>query len=140
MNLLFAAGDVGGARAILPVARLASARGFHVSAMAEGVLKDEGEIGWQWFAFEQAQASLKEADAVIYATSVSNPNAIALAKSGSKLGKPTLHVLDNWSSYATRIAAFVPDKYAVMDELAAKEAKTAGVPPEIIAITGHPNL
>ncbi len=48
LRLLFAAGDVGGARAILPVAQLAASDGAQVFALALGVLQAEGDAGWLW--------------------------------------------------------------------------------------------
>ncbi len=140
MKLLFAAGDVGGARAILPVARLAAARGFKVFALANGVLREEGQPEWQWFEYEEASAVLAGADVLIFATSVKDQQAVDIAKLAKSQGVPTLHVLDNWSNYASRIAHITPESYAVMDTLAADEARHDGVPSEILAITGHPNL
>lgn len=140
MRILFAAGDVGGARSILPVARLASARGHHVSALQLGVFAIEGDPAWTWHGFDRVLDAIASIDMLIYATSVSDPKAVQIAASARHAGVPCLHVLDNWSSYAERISKIVPDAYAVMDELAQGEAIAAGVPEHIIHITGHPNL
>ncbi|MCY0093048.1 hypothetical protein [Hoeflea ulvae] len=140
MRILFAAGDVGGARSILPVARLASTRGHHVSALQHGVLATEGDPAWTWHGFDQALDAVTGMDMLIYATSVSDQKAVQTAARARHAGVPCLHVLDNWSSYAERISGIVPDAYAVMDELAQGEAIAAGVPEHIIHVTGHPNL
>jgi len=140
MRILLAAGDVGGARAILPVARLASARGHSVSALQHGTFAAEGDRAWAWYGFDQALEAVTGMDMLIYATSVSDPKAVQIAARARHAGVPRLHVLDNWSSYAERITEIVPDAYAVMDELARSEAIAAGVPEDIIHVTGHPNL
>jgi len=140
MRLLFAAGDVGGARALLPVARLAAARGYRVAGLAHGVLLAEGEPDWSWMSPAAAAAEAGRADLLIYATSVADRAAVRLAGAARAAGRPCLHVLDNWSSYTQRIAALVPDAYAVMDDLARHEALEAGVPEGILHVTGHPNL
>lgn len=140
MRLVFAAGDVGGARALLPVARLAAHQGLDVAALAQGVFRKEGGKHWHWFEPADAAEKVKTADVVLYATSVRDQCAVEVAASARAAGKPVLHLLDNWSNYATRIAALVPDAYAVMDELAVDEAVAAGVPREILVVTGHPDI
>lgn len=144
MKLLFAAGDVGGARALLPVARLAHARGIEVSALAHGTFHIEGDAAWQWLDLPGACAA--PADAVLYATSVSDTAALDVAAAAQARGIPLLHMLDNWSSYSARLRRasggphILPDIYAVMDQLAYDEAVADGVPETMLAITGHPNL
>lgn len=140
MRLLFAAGDVGGARALLPVARLAAAQGAAVVALAHGVFRTEGAPDWHWLEPAEAAAQAQTADVVLYATSVADPRAVEIAARARAAGRPVLHLLDNWSSYATRIATLVPDAYAVMDYLAVEEAVAAGVPRDILVVTGHPDL
>ncbi|MFK7993561.1 MAG: hypothetical protein AB8B87_05455 [Granulosicoccus sp.] len=140
MKFMFAAGDIGGARALLPVASLAATLGHTVAGLAHGTLRHEGSSDWLWY--EQADACLQAAssDGVIYATSVADQAALEVAKAARSAGKPCLHLLDNWSSYLERIQALIPDAYAVMDNLALAEAKAAGVPSRILHITGHPDL
>tara|TARA_R110002051_G_scaffold256048_2_gene315137 strand:+ start:967 stop:2040 length:1074 start_codon:yes stop_codon:yes gene_type:complete len=144
MTLLFAAGDVGGARALLPVARLAHVRGIKVYALNHGVFRTEGDAGWHWL--DLPAACTQPADVVLYATSVSDPAALDVAAAAQARGTPLLHMLDNWSSYAARLRRasggpqILPDIYAVMDQLAYDEALADGVPEPILTITGHPNL
>ncbi|MFK7941514.1 MAG: hypothetical protein AB8B85_01155 [Paracoccaceae bacterium] len=143
MRLLFAAGDVGGARAILPVARAAHASGHHVLALAHGVLHAEGDADWHWLTQTEAEAA--SADVMVYATSVADWAAMDVAAAARARGIPLVHVLDNWSSYGHRLckadgSPLIPAIYAVMDDLARSEALTEGVPAGIIEITGHPDL
>ncbi|MFK8082832.1 MAG: hypothetical protein AB8B97_21340 [Granulosicoccus sp.] len=140
MKILFAAGDVGGARAILPVARMAERRGHKVLAHAHGTLRDEGSSGWHWLDTHDIHQNSIDADIVLYATSVADNHAIQIASKAQQAGKPCIHVLDNWSSYSERIERLIPDAYTVMDQLALDEALAAGVPAEILHITGHPDL
>jgi hypothetical protein len=59
-------------------------------------------------------------------------------------GIKTLAILDYWSNYRARLelssSVRYPDCYAVMDEMAKKEAIEEGVPPSIIAVLGQPGL
>ena len=140
MKLVFAAGDVGGARALLPVAWLAAAEGETVIAMEHGVFHAEGDPQWTWMSPEDVAREAGTADAVLYATSVSDHLAVEIAQAARTNGRPVLHLLDNWSNYANRIAKLVPDAYAVMDPVAFEEAVADGVPRDLLAITGHPDL
>jgi len=140
MNILFAAGDVGGARAILPVARLAKTQGHHVYALAHGTMQTEGDAEWQWLDINEATHAASTHDIVIYATSVADTIAVEIALAAQSSGKPCLHVLDNWSSYSERIQLVIPDAYTVMDSQALAEAKAAGISVHILHITGQPDL
>lgn len=140
MKIMFAAGDVGGARAILPVAQLAHAHSHDVTCLAHGTLLQEGSANWRWLDYRDAVEASRDSDIVIYATSVSDNKAVELASTAQLSGVPCLHVLDNWSSYSERIQTLLPQGYAVMDELAFNEAVSAGVPDNILHVTGHPDL
>ena len=62
----------------------------------------------------------------------------------SRLGVPTLAVLDFWSVYRERFAdatgrlAYLPDRVAVMDRPARDGVVAAGVPAERVTVTGQP--
>lgn len=147
MRILFAAGDVGGARAILPVARQAAKQGLSVLGMDHGTFRIEGSDDWDWIPFQLALDI--DVDIVIYATSVSDSKAFQVAQAARFRRVPIFHVLDNWSNYANRLMlcdgkgnlnTLIPDRYAVMDELAFAEAVDDGVNADILCTTGHPNL
>lgn len=147
LNLLFAAGDVGGARAILPVARLAYAQGHNVMALAHGVLHEEGSTDWTWIA--DAETCVADCDTIFYASSVTDQRAFQCALAAQARGCPVIHVLDNWSLYGDRLNGLdatgtprevVPNVYAVMDELAYAGAIADGVPKDRLRIIGHPDL
>ncbi|NOR31978.1 MAG: hypothetical protein GQ539_12905, partial [Sulfitobacter sp.] len=127
-RLCFAAGDVGGARAILPVARLAARQGHIVLGLDHGVFRAEGDGDWYWL--NHAETLTAEFDTLIYATSVTDPLAFQTALSARERGLPIIHVLDNWSQYGARMRGpdlygmtcdLIPDVYCVMDTLARDE-------------------
>lgn len=147
LTLMFAAGDVGGARAILPVARLAQAQGHRVLALAHGVLHTEGDPDWVWMS--HAEACTAPFDIIYYATSVTDQLAFQCALAAQARGCPVIHVLDNWSLYGDRLHGLditgvpktvIPDCYAVMDDLAYAGAIADNVPESRLHITGHPDL
>ena len=147
LHLLFAAGDVGGARAILPIAQQATSRGDQVSALAHGVFQAEGDEAWRWL--DQSAACQIRPDALIYATSVSDPVAFQCALAARAKNIPIIHVLDNWSLYGARLDGvdaagnqqrLVPEVYAVMDDIALLGAQQDNVPDAILRLTGHPGL
>lgn len=147
LHLLFAAGDVGGARAILPIAQQAASRGDQVSAFAHGVFQAEGDDAWTWL--DYSAACQIRPDALIYATSVSDPLAFQCALAARAKNIPIVHVLDNWSLYGARLEGvdsagnqqnLIPDIYAVMDDIAFLGAQQDNVPDAILRVTGHPGL
>lgn len=148
LTIAFAAGDVGGARAILPVARLAGLNGHHIIGMRHGTFFAEGSSDWTWrdkAVFSSHEFWEREPDALVYATSVSDFAAVDAGLIAHECRVPAVHVLDNWSSYSNRLKAsggriLVPDCYAVMDELAKGDAIADGVPEGILSVTGHPGL
>lgn len=147
LRICFAAGDVGGARAILPVARYAAAQGLRVIGSDNGVFRREGRDDWHWLS--PAQTLHAGFDALIYATSVTDPLAFQTALAARQRGIPVIHVLDNWSQYAQRLRGpdragaekiLIPDIYCVMDQSGHDAARAAGVPAGVLKITGHPAL
>lgn len=152
INVLFAAGDVGGARALTPVIQAATAQGHRVSVLRHGHITQETETDWRWLdpgSIETANLDALINDAnpevVIFATSVKDPIALSLARRAQAQGIKTIHVLDSWTSYRARMTtdglpAFSPDIYAVMDTPAAEAAADAGISETTIQITGQPAL
>jgi hypothetical protein len=146
-RLLFASGDVGGARTLLPVIRLALRRGIAVTVLRHGHIAVEGDPAWTWIEPADADAVLRAAapGAVIFASSVKDATALALARRAQAATIKTIHVLDSWSMYAQRMTTdgqthFDPDAHAVMDEASAEGAVADGITPSIIHVTGQPAL
>jgi len=148
MKLAFAAGDVGGARALLPVAKLAAESGLEISAMKHGPFYDEGSKNWNWVdasVFHDQGYWHHRKCALVYATSVSDYAAFQAAALAQSANCPIVHVLDNWSNYGVRLRGpknmeVIPDRYLVMDDVAYLGALEDGVPERILRILGHPGL
>jgi hypothetical protein len=151
MRLLFASGDVGGARAIHPIVVAAAAAGLMVHVLRNGHIATLPEVpGVQWVeprhqAYEPA-TTLKDLapDALCFATSVRDDMALRFAAECQELAIPAIHVLDNWASYRRRLQlggrVLYPDIYAVMDTIAATAVADAGFPSDTIRVTGTPAL
>ena len=144
-SLLFASGDVGGARAILPVIRLAIARAIPTAVMANGVITGEGEASWTWLTPGEVQFDdpTSRPGAFIFAASLTDPAALKVARKAHAAGVRTIHVLDSWATYASRMRtdgqpSFRPDAYCVPDTLAARGAIDDGIPEDQIVVTGQP--
>lgn len=149
--ILLQARDVGGARAVLGVLPALCEAGVGVHVAREGYLAHHAPPQCPRVA---APAGIDEADkilekhkfgAFLYATSITSPSVFHTARAAARQGVFTLHLLDNWMNYHMRLTMdgrgeFVPDCYAVMDELARQEAIADGVPAEILTVTGHPAL
>lgn len=142
--LLFAAGDVGGARALLPIIALAAARGARPAVLRHGALVREAQMAGDWV--EANEVSFSDAarlpKAYVFAGSVSDPIALGLARAAKEAGVPTIFVLDSWSSYTRRLTVdggpvFSPSVYCVPDQKAKDDALQAGVS-GTIEVTGQP--
>jgi hypothetical protein len=151
-KILFASGDVGGARALIPVIRTATEQGHLALVLRHGFIAQERRENWQWLTpttaeTESLDAALREADpdVVIFATSVKDSTALKLARLAQARGTKVVHVLDSWATYQERMVLdglppFYPNIYAVMDTAAAEAAAHAGISKPTIRITGQPGL
>ena len=146
-----AAGDPGGAAAVLPVARVLAARGGRPMILDHGALgrnaapelprlppPAEGAALADWLAERGISV-------VCFGTSLADHLPLALARAGRAQGLPVVCVLDNWMNYRARLTMdggpeLVPDRYAVMDDKALGEAVADGVPEACLLVTGHPGL
>ena len=158
MRVLYGSGDVGGARALLPVIQLCAAQGMEFACLAHGHLPSEVASEWPLLDVpdecSDREAALLVArwnpQVYVFATSVHSRVALRVAWACRDQGIPVLHVLDHWSSYAERLrdmpgavgntSLFVPEIYAVMDEFARDEAAAEGIPSEVLRVTGQPAL
>lgn len=151
MRLIFASGDIGGARALAPVAKLAVASGNQVWFVQHGAIAREYSnrfVEWNWvYSSKNQQDLLNKLDphVIVFASSVSDQLALDLALTAQSKGIKTAHILDSWSSYGARMInkagrKLTPDIYMVMDDLAASAAKFDGINPSSIVVTGTPAL
>lgn len=150
MRLMFAAGDVGGARALAPVANLAATSGYQTRVLQHGAIADDYEdrgVSWTWVRKNTPESILSGSDIemVVFTSSVADTTALELALSAQASGLPTAHILDNWSNYASRLELenaprLNPNVYTVMDDLAYDAAVADGVDPNCLVVTGTPAL
>lgn len=153
MKVLFASGDVGGARALLPVIKLCENRGFSFAVIKHGHIINECQKHWQKIPLDENLNQhvvsnfykRNNINTLVFASSVEDTTALSLARLSKTIGISVIHVLDNWSSYLRRmetdgLSVFVPDVYAVMDDIAFKEAIKDGVDRSVLQITGQPAL
>lgn len=152
-NLLFASGDIGGARAIIPIMKNCIKKNHKFFFVPNGHILKEAESSWDKASISNDTSedkiahflSISNIGCLIFASSVKDDLALRVASLCGKLGIPTVHILDNWTSYRERLVLdngelCLPDVYAVMDELAYHDAINAGIDSKMLLITGHPAL
>jgi hypothetical protein len=153
MNTLFASGDVGGARAILPIIERCYNEGMGIVFSDNGHLGKEAPDYWLKVASEALASKAfietfvhhNDIQVFIFASSLKDSAALTLARQIKELHRPVIHVLDNWTSYRSRmetdgLPVFIPDHYAVMDEMAYRAAIEEGLDESTLVITGQPAL
>lgn len=153
MTILFASGDVGGARALLPVMEVCEDKGLPFVLLAHGHLDQEASESWPrvYCACDPNNGAMRDflqvhaIDRLVFASSVHDTLPLSIARCAQKLGIQVLHVLDNWTGYRRRLEmdglpALVPDVYTVIDDYAFQAARRDGVDTSVLAITGQPAL
>lgn len=153
-RIIVAARDAGGAAAVAPIARAAlNEGGFTVEVHARGhastvfersdlpvyALDDAGT------AVARLESLLRRDDvaALITGTSMRHDYEGALWLAASRLGIPSVAVLDHWCNYAERFSEIspfdtMPDVICVMDETARDALLSAGAPADRLRVTGQP--
>ena len=152
-SILFISGDVGGARAILPVIQLAAAKNNECHVIWHGYIKKQEKIpGVQYHPIGESASSCdlcvffktNAVDVLVFTTSVSDELPIKVASAAKAASIPIAHLLDNWTNYIDRLLfdglPVIPELYAVMDDHASSEAIRSGVPENVVKVTGTPAL
>jgi hypothetical protein len=153
MTVLFAAGDVGGARALLPIMQVCADQGVPFVLLAHGHLVQEAPAPWPrvYFRCDNNNKAMQDflhshdIDRLVFASSVHDTLPLSLARCAKQLGIQVVHVLDNWTGYRRRLEmdglpALVPDVYTVMDACALQAAMRDGVEATVLEVTGQPAL
>jgi hypothetical protein len=153
MNALFASGDVGGTRAILPIIGRCLKEGIGVVINNNGQISREApdhcrKVSLAALGSKALLESFLHKNNIgvfIFASSLKDPTALSLARQMQELRRPVIHVLDNWTSYRSRmetdgLPVFIPDHYAVMDDMAYRAAIADGLDESTLMITGQPAL
>jgi hypothetical protein len=153
MRALFASGDVGGARAILPITERCVEEGIDAAFVDNGHISKEAPSHLVRISsdalgsIDQFENLLFKNDirVFIFASSLKDSTALTFARSMKAHNVPVIHVLDQWNSYQSRmetdgLPVFIPDHYAVMDDLAYRAAIADGIDGSTLMITGQPAL
>jgi hypothetical protein len=153
MTVLFASGDVGGARALLPVMKVCEDKGLPFVLLAHGHLVQEAPESWPrvYFCCDNNDGAIQnflqghDIDRLVFASSVHDTLPLRIARYAKQLGIQVMHVLDNWTGYRRRLEtdglpALVPDVYTVMDACALQAAMRDGVEASVLQVTGQPAL
>ena len=149
-KILIGAGDVGGARAVLPALRELEKRGRDFDLLDHGLIVKEAPSHWPRVSVPQNDSAFQEIlsakySAYAFGTSVSDSYPLRIARMARAGGVPVVCVLDNWMNYRKRLETdgepmLVPDAYAAMDDLARDEAIADGVPADCLRLVGHPAI
>jgi hypothetical protein len=154
-NILIICGDPGGANALVPVIRRLKSEniaGLQIFAYREAMeIMSRNDILFSHPDEAITNAEIEELlgknrpDIIVTGTSV---NFVDLEKkfigAARKLKIPCLALLDFWANYSQRFSddelnlIYVPDKIAIMDDLAFNEMVAEGFCPETLVITGQP--
>jgi len=153
MKILATAGDIGGARAIMPVLDYLFNASVPFEIVNHNYLGKHAPDNWQRVSplLEGRVDSLEsrfrrnEYGALIFTTSVQDTVALNISRLASLYNIFTIHLLDNWTNYMLRLTndglpSIYPEVYAVMDDYALKAATDDGIPKNILKITGQPAL
>lgn len=154
-EVLAVCGDPGGANAVAPVIELLRAeRRVRVCALAYA----EAHTLWSGRGLEHEVLDVRTTAADIAERLVTDKTEFLLTGTSANrydfekdfiaaaraAGIPSLSVLDFWSNYALRfrdsagVLRYLPDRIAVMDELAREEMQVDGIDAGRIVVTGHP--
>ncbi|MDR3348868.1 MAG: hypothetical protein LBO03_04595 [Acidaminococcales bacterium] len=145
---IFLAHDPGGCEAVQPVFARFLAKGrpaaFYCAGPAGALNREHAADEADIAARIEDLAAAREIVALVTGTSWGSQLENRARAFCQERGIKTLAVLDYWSNYRARFefgsSVRYPDYYAVMDDLAKKEAIADGVPPSIIAVLGQPGL
>lgn len=149
MSVLAVAGDVGGARVIIPVLACLSDKGQSFAIVDHGSLTCEAPALWKRIPKDgnSLQGLFKSGyfKVLIFGTSVKDTTALKIARLARSFKVFVICLLDNWMNYRRRLEVdnepmFLPDIYMVMDEPAFQQALDEGIPASVLRVVGQPAL
>ena len=151
MNILFTANEVGSVRAIYPIMQLCNETNIKFSYTKIGFFGSIDCNAWNVFPLHgskgcsgiKEQLIKKEITVVIFSVNMVDTLPLKIAREANNLGIPTIHVIDSWNGYLSRMkmdhkCVFFPNYYVVPDEFAKVDAIREGIPSDIIMICGQP--
>ncbi len=141
MVVAIVAGDAGGARALLPIIEVLAKAGHELRLSAYAA----AAIVWTeaGLAPDRPNGKLTDCDRLVCGTSYqADAWELRMIESARLAGVPSVSLLDSWSNYRERFLLegrlILPDRIAVMDELAVREMVKEGFDPERLLVTGLP--
>ncbi|MDA1173898.1 MAG: hypothetical protein O2826_05185 [Chloroflexi bacterium] len=157
-RILAAAGDPGGAAALLPVMRALVDAGHELTSVAgQPAARMFADAGFacvpstgSWAdhtAMADATIASNKPDLALVATGMLAGVDAALVRTGKRAGIPTVCVLDAWVNYRERfmgpndtmmLPSAIPDLITVMDDFTVREMVDLGFPPAILRVVGQP--
>lgn len=153
MKILFASGDIGGARVLLPVIESCIRKDLSIVVLDNGHITKEAPQEWErilperFFHTNNGRNIFRQEEIglLVFSSSVKDTIPLSLARRARESGIPVFHVLDNWTGYRERMETdgfptFSPDRYIVMDEIAYEDALEAGIEKSTLLVVGHPAL
>jgi len=157
-TIIVLARQVGAANAFVPLIRELAAREPEFGLVLFGVShaywtwRDNGLLPIEVQAFAEALPCLAEIGDprfLLTGTSASAWDDSRFWDWARKRSIPSLAFVDSWIGYGRRFSSHpqssrlfdcLPDKIAVIDEVAAEGMQKAGCPPELLIVTGHPGF
>jgi hypothetical protein len=141
-TILFASGDIGGAKAIIPIIDYVKDSILNFYVLNNGYLSKEGYNNNYNYVSGFPPKLNSHPDVYIFSSSLRDKKALALARYYKKHKTKVIHVLDSWSNYSKRLKIdglplFEPDYYTVMDKLSYDAAIKDGINKDLLIITGH---
>jgi len=154
-RIIVVCGDPGGANALVPVIKqLHSEKKWDVLVFAYLHARDIMENNSILFSMVDDKITLPDIEKIlnenypailITGTSFNGVDLeIKFIRVAQKLAIPTLAILDFWSNYSLRFCdrqeglLYIPDKIAIMDEIAWSEMIAEGFQPNALIVTGQP--
>lgn len=146
-EIIAAAGDAGGANALLPVLRELNRRKIGFSLASHGEITFKTDAGWEMITEDESFSRFESGKAgiLIFTTSVKDVLPLKLARFAREKGAKVFSLLDNWMNYRYRMEMdggefFHPDMFFVMDEYAKRESVKDGFDEKTVIVTGQPAL
>jgi len=151
MTILFTASEVGSVRALIPVIRECYKRDIPFKIIKDGFFHNYDEKYLNDNFIEDVNDhnlnnklfKNHNVNTVVFSVNLFETLPLLIARSASELGIHTIHILDYWHMYKGRMEldgkeTFIPTKYLVPDQYAARLAMNKGFNAAIVEALGHP--
>lgn len=153
MKALFVSGDVGGARALLPIMAECERKAVPFYVFEHGHIVKELPRQWDRVKLNGDLNKKRLTDlfkeksigVLVFTSSVKDTLPLLIARQAKHYGIPVIHVLDNWAGYRRNMGMdglpiFIPDIYTVIDDVSFEGALKEGIDRDVIKMTGQPAL